>query len=138
MGCVLSQQKLVLGDSGSHSSNMEFNSSGEMKVKCSKIKAAVRSSACSQRSSGRNMDDLQDLRSSRANRSTEVSVTVRMSLCVCFQWISLMNSMEDFVVYDLGHMNMQLLILSPVWHHELFRVGTYPFHIIHDSSVRRF
>lgn len=116
MGCVLSQQKLVLGDSVSHSSNMEFNSSGEMKVKYSKIKAAVRNSTCSQCSSGRNMDDLQDLRSSRANHSTEVSVTVRMSLCVCFQWISLMHSMEEFVVYDLGHMNMQLLILSPVWH----------------------
>lgn len=61
---------------------MEFNSSGEMKVKCSKIKAAVRSSACSQRSSGRSMDDLQDLRSSRANHSTEVSVTENVTLCL--------------------------------------------------------
>lgn len=103
MRCVLSEQKLNGGNSASQSSNMEFNSSGEMKVKCSKIKAAVRSSACSQCSSGRNMNDLQDLRSSRANHSTEVSVTVRMSLCVCFQWISLMKQhMEEFVVYDLG------------------------------------
>lgn len=31
-------------------------------------------------------------------------VRLRMSLCVCFQWISLMKQhMEEFVVYDLGH-----------------------------------